>query len=74
MGESKIFCARSIGEPEGRTSSAIVLPICATGVDTTPICDEAMDNEACILLMIPLFFCWCARNEYVLLVNNWLFR
>jgi hypothetical protein len=52
VGGSKIFRARSIGEPEGRTSSAIVLPICATGADTTPICDETMDDEACILLMI----------------------
>ena len=75
VGEIKIFCACRIGELEGRTSSAIVLQVC----------DEAMDDEACILLMIPLFsFCWArARDKFpfpllvihdMLLVNNWLFE
>ena len=72
-----MYCARSIGKAEGRTSPAFVLPICPAGVDTTSICDGAMGDEACILLMIPLFsFCW-VREEFpppviynMLLVNN----
>jgi len=55
--ESKRFSARSIGGPDA-------LPICAIGVITTPICDEAMDDEACIFITIALFFfCW-ARDEF----------
>jgi len=79
VGESKRFCARSIGEPEGRTTAAIVLPICAIGVVTTPICDEAMDDEACILLMIRLFFLLLGSRRISpsvihVLVINWLFH
>lgn len=59
MGQSERFRERSVGNPEERTVrvSAIDLPIRPTGVERTPICDEAMDDECCTLFMIlPLFF------------------
>jgi hypothetical protein len=57
MGGSKRFRARNIGDPEERTSFAADLPFRpSTGVDKTPICDEAMADEFCVLFMISALF------------------
>jgi hypothetical protein len=58
--ESERFCERSVGDPEDGTSSATDFPFRPTGVDTTSICDEAMDDESRTFFMIqPMFYyCW----------------
>jgi hypothetical protein len=62
MGESKGFRARGVGDPEGRNSSGIMLPFGPTDIDSdsTPICDETMVGEFCMLFMMPLVFHGCA--------------
>lgn len=62
MGESTVFHLRGVGDSEERTSSTIVFPFRPTGVDTTPICDEAdeeMDDEYCMPFVIRSLFFYC---------------
>jgi hypothetical protein len=49
MGEGRIFRTRGVGGSEERTDTTSVFPFCPTGIDTTPISDEAMFDKACML-------------------------
>ena len=62
MGESERFSECSVGDLEERTVFAIDLPIRPTGVDRTPVCGEAMDDESRTLFLIPPFFIYCCTS------------
>jgi hypothetical protein len=51
MGKSRIFRTRGVGDSEERTGPTIAFTFRPTGIDTTPISDEAMDDKACMLSM-----------------------
>ena len=57
MGESERFCAHRVGDPEERTGCAVVLPFrSSSGVNKTPIYDEAMAEGSRMLSMISTLF------------------